>query len=430
MTRPELVAPPAVDRIVSRLNEAGFDTWAVGGALRDALLGDTGSDWDLATRARPAEVQALFPRTVPVGIDHGTVGILEGGRLYEVTTFRRDMDTDGRHAVVSYSDSIEEDLARRDFTINAIAWHPLREEWLDPFGGQDDLNDRVLRTVGSPQERFREDGLRVLRGLRFAGQLGLEVEAGTWTAMCTSTGELKGLSAERIREELMKVLAGFSPSAALSLYREAGVLNALYPELAETAGVSDAKWNEALCVVDSVRRSRSVCRLAALFRPVAVAGAQKSAALPSLLKRLRCSNAEQKNVVEWVSGLTSGPPEGTPVAGRRWLAAVGRENLPGIAHVWAGEARAQGAPEVTVGVALRIRELRAVARSGVPLTLAELAIGGNELRAMGLSPGPIFALILNQLLERVLVDPELNTPDHLRGLVPELLPDADRVRRE
>ena len=181
MSRLEASAPQAVQWIVRELDKAGHDTWAVGGAVRDMLLERPSDDWDLATSARPEQVRKVFRRTVPLGVDYGTVGVLSrNGTLYEVTTFRRDVETDGRHAVVSFADTIEEDLARRDFTINAVAWHPLRWDLVDPFGGVDDLQNCVLRTVGVPEERFREDYLRILRALRFAGLFNLEIERETW----------------------------------------------------------------------------------------------------------------------------------------------------------------------------------------------------------------------------------------------------------
>jgi len=430
MTRPELVAPPAVERIASRLIDAGFDTWAVGGALRNAILGDDVVDWDFATQARPEEVLKLFPRTVPVGIAHGTVGVLDGGHLYEVTTFRRDVDTDGRHAVVAYSDTIEEDLSRRDFTINAIAWHPVEDRWLDPFGGTQDLSDRILRTVGSPADRFREDRLRVLRGLRFAGRLGFEVEADTWVAMCDSAPFLDTLSAERVREELMKVLACARPSVALALYREAGALGALFPELTPDSGVSAERFAAALRVVDAVRKSHPVSRLTALLQPVVESHGNGITTLLQLLKRLRCSNAEQRNVSGWLVGLGSGPPTGGASEQRLWLSKVGRENLRGIASIWAGFARLQADPKSIAEVAEAIRALRVIARSGVPLTVGELAIGGNDLRGAGLTPGPIFSRILDQLLERVLADPGLNRPDELLALVPMLSARSDEASDE
>ncbi|HSH46961.1 MAG TPA: CCA tRNA nucleotidyltransferase, partial [Longimicrobiales bacterium] len=222
----DLRPPRAVRRIARRLEKAGFETWAVGGAVRDRVAGRPAGDWDLATRARPPEVMALFRRTVPVGVDHGTVGVLDGGEMYEVTTFRQDVETFGRHAVVKFADTLEDDLSRRDFTINALAWHPLRGELMDPFGGADDLRHGVLRTVGEAGERFAEDYLRILRALRFAGQFDLEVEPGTWRALLAAVGHLTELSAERVREELYKVLSGIrSASRSLDLYRSAGVLD-------------------------------------------------------------------------------------------------------------------------------------------------------------------------------------------------------------
>lgn len=420
MNRPRPVAPPAVVRIVTRLEAAGFDTWAVGGALRDALLGHDVVDWDFATRARPETVQKLFSRTVPVGIDHGTVGVFDRGRLYEVTTFRRDVATDGRHAVVSYSDTIEEDLSRRDFTINAMAWHPLHDEWLDPFGGTEDLSRRVLRAVGSPGTRFREDRLRVLRGLRFAGRLGLEIAADTWTAMRDSSGFLGALSAERVREELMKVLCAARPSAALDLYRDSGALAALYPELTPARGVDDTSFARALSVVDAVRRSRPVARLSAFLRPAVEVGDAGVRGLSELVQRLRCSNAEQKCVLDWVGGLVGGVPEENAISRRQWVSRIGRGNLRGIANVWAGEARVSEDPGEIARVAERIRALRSEASSGAALTVAELDIDGNTLRESGLSPGPVFARILNELLARVLIDPSLNMGEKLLPLVPAL----------
>src|SRR3954451_14913764 len=166
-----LALPEAVLEIARTLEEAGHEAWCVGGALRDALLRNPHADYDFATSARPEEVQRLFRRTAAVGVKHGTVGVIDGQRvLHEVTTFRRDVATDGRHAVVEYGVSLEEDLSRRDFTINAIAYHPLRHEWRDPFEGLADLTGSMVRAVGDPSQRFREDYLRLLRAVRFAAR--------------------------------------------------------------------------------------------------------------------------------------------------------------------------------------------------------------------------------------------------------------------
>src|SRR5690348_18437026 len=185
---PERIRPPrAVLEIAGRLERAGHEVWCVGGAIRDALLGHQHLDWDFATSAKPAEVRAVFgaKATIPVGIAFGTVGVLDAdGVLHEITTFRRDVRTDGRHAEVEFGASLDEDLARRDFTINAVAFSATTGEIRDPFEGRVDLERRVVRAVGNAPERMREDRLRALRGMRFAARFGFEVEPATWKAMC------------------------------------------------------------------------------------------------------------------------------------------------------------------------------------------------------------------------------------------------------
>ena len=194
--------PEAVREIVARLERAGHETWCVGGAVRDALLGHAHKDWDLATAATPPQVMRLFKRTVPVGVEFGTVGVFGDDRvLHEVTTFRHDVSTDGRRAVVKWGATIDEDLARRDFTINAIAYHPIRHEWKDPYGGVTDLLEKKeVRAVGVASERFREDYLRILRGARFAARFRFCIAKETWEAMTENAPGMVGLSAERVRE--------------------------------------------------------------------------------------------------------------------------------------------------------------------------------------------------------------------------------------
>src|SRR5512141_3326793 len=177
----QLQPPREVLRIARTLENAGFETWCVGGAVRDALLGHPHLDWDLATSAHPPQVRSLFRRTVPVGIEFGTIGVLdEAGIMHEVTTFRRDVRTDGRHAEVEFGASLDEDLSRRDYTINAIAYSPAKKILADPFEGQKDLEQGIVRAVGIPAERMKEDRLRALRGLRFAARFEFEIEPDTW----------------------------------------------------------------------------------------------------------------------------------------------------------------------------------------------------------------------------------------------------------
>ncbi|MGH7524888.1 MAG: CCA tRNA nucleotidyltransferase, partial [Gemmatimonadales bacterium] len=224
--------PAPVLGILRRLEESGYETWCVGGAIRDAIAGDPHQDVDLATAARPETVRALFPRSIDVGMAHGTVGVLDDqGTMHEVTTFRRDVATDGRHATVEFGVSLADDLARRDFTINAIAYHPLRREWRDPYHGYEDLVGRLIRAVGEPATRFREDRLRILRALRFAARFGFTIEPSTWNALVAQAHEIDHLSAERVRDEWIKGIAtAQSIDTLVQLWRDSRVTATWLPE--------------------------------------------------------------------------------------------------------------------------------------------------------------------------------------------------------
>lgn len=419
MTRGRPAAPPAVRWITRKLEGAGFETWAVGGAVRDAVMGRPSEDWDLATRATPAQMRRLFRRTVPLGVEHGTVGVLtDEGVMYEVTTFRRDVETDGRHAVVAFAESVEEDLARRDFTINALAWHPLQERMLDPFGGLADLERSCLRAVGEPEERFAEDRLRVLRALRFASRFGLDVAPSTWDALRGAAPHLGRLSAERVRDELMKVLeADPTPSRALRLYRDAGALEVLYAELASLADERAGAWEEALAAVDHLPTGRALRRLAALLRPLPAPEAAQ------VLVRMRLSNAQTDETARRAAAPPLPAPGDPDSAFRRWLAAVGPAHLTAVARLDLAAARSRGDAEGAVGVVASWRRAREVWFAGPPLTLAELALDGRDLMALGLRPGPRFGLILEALLDLVLEDPGRNDAQVLRA-------EAERVAGE
>ncbi len=413
---PRLEIPEAVREIAQRLEERGHETWAVGGAVRDALCGEYRSDWDLATQARPETVRKLFRPSYPIGIQFGTVGVRgRDGRVYEITTFRRDIETDGRHAVVEYADRLDEDLARRDFTINAIAYHPLRQVVHDPFSGIKDLERKVLRCVGEPYLRFAEDYLRVLRGLRFAGRYGLEIEPRTWAALRAAVDRLSLLSGERVREEIIKVLMAERPSSSLRLYRDSGALAVIMPELTDRDGV---EWARSFRTIDIIDKRRLLLRLTALL----------SAAGPAtegMMRRLRFSNAEIRDVLALSGALKTALPDPEDVVGgRRWLRQVGPQSARDTLRLQFAAARAYPAPPGSrARLARQARSLLATLRRGDPVTLADLAIDGEDLKALGLRPGPDFGRILEDCLDLVIEAPETNRRDllleHVRGLIAE-----------
>lgn len=421
---PRLQPPHSIREICRTLEQAGHEAWCVGGAVRDALLGIATLDWDIATSARPEEVQRLFRRTVPVGLKFGTVGVLDReGVLHEVTTFRHDVETDGRHAVVRFGASLEEDLARRDFTFNAIAVHAETLEVRDPFSGRADLEAGLVRCVGEASERMREDRLRALRAIRFAGRFGFTIAPDTWEAIRASAPHLGRLSMERVKQELEKVMEQVAhPSATLERYREAGVFGTLIPSLAEAP-------RERFLAVDHLARpglggrpNRRALRLAALF---VEPGAEAPRALERTLKALKYSNVEAREAVALAQAAAALPvPLDLGLDGavlRRLVARVGRLDLPALARVlWAhgavAAARSAESPETLRqfrldGIALYRRATRMAWRD--PISLGDLAVDGDDLRTAGVPPGRAIGETLARLLEAVLDDPALNTRERL-----------------
>ena len=400
----------------------------MGGAVRDALLGHAHLDWDLATAARPEQVRATFKRTVPVGVEFGTIGVLDReGTLHEVTTFRRDVRTDGRHAVVEFGASLDEDLARRDFTINAIAWSPSRQELRDPFGGRRDLERGLVRAVGDAAERMREDRLRALRAIRFAARFGFEIEAATWAAIVASAPHLGRLSPERVKQEIEKTLEQVrAPSRAFALWRDAGAFDTLVPAL---AGVADRD----LAAIDQValpgrgprKEDRRKLRLALLFAPLGGAGAGGA------LRALRFSNQD----VGWVTPLVDrctalgdemaaalATGDATDARIRRWVASVGRTRMRAFLRLAAARwsvARHEGTP-VRWGAVVRLFRRGVTIAFRDPVEIADLALDGDDLRRAGFAPGPLLGKILQRLLDWVLDDPARNRADLLLARAHEI----------
>lgn len=414
--------PEAVTELVEQLEGAGFETWTVGGAVRDALRGKPRAqeDWDLATRATPRQMRRLFRRTVPLGMEYGTVGVFgKDGAIYEITTFRHDVITYGRKAVVAFANSLDEDLARRDFTINAIAYHPKRGERRDPHGGVRDLRDRILRAVGDPAARFREDYLRVLRGLRFAGALELDIDPGTWTGMVGAVPGLAGLSMERVREELLKVLGGPKPSRALGLYERSGARAIILPQLAEGLGP------DALATIDAIRGRHVSGRRAELRLTLmlifGIGRRADPAMLEEILGGLRFSNAEIERIRAAASGGLGPPPHivRDEAARRRWLARLGRRGARDVLRVWLAALRSGTSPAARDDVRRVLAGARADMHAGVALAVGDLAIAGRDLLALGWAAGPGIGRTLRRLLEAVWEDPALNDRATLLRLAAE-----------
>lgn len=407
MTIDQDAIPEPVLEVCAKLAEHEHRAWIVGGCIRDLLMGVPVNDWDLATSARPEQVQEIFRRTIPTGLEHGTVTVLWKGEAYEVTTLRGEgAYSDGRRPdSVEFVREIDLDLERRDFTVNAIALDPLTGDLVDPFDGIGDLARRRIRAVRDPALRFSEDGLRVLRAARFAATLGFTLEPATEAAIPASLDTFRKVSAERVHEEWKKALTKAArPSRALDVMRDTGILEVTCAPLATLAPRS---WDETMVRVDGCPRVFDV-RLAALLLDVEAPDRAKWA--DGWLRELRCSNAERKRVLHLLShGRVALEDLVADAAVRRWLAAVGRDAVDDVLAL----AYADG---------VETHELRqrveAQLAAGVPLKPSELSIGGDDvMAALDIGPSRAIGQVLEALLDRVLEDPALDEPERLLGLV-------------
>ena len=401
MTRSLSIPDPVVE-VCRRLDEAGHRAWVVGGCVRDLLMGREVSDWDLATSALPGEVQATFKRTIPTGIQHGTVTVVSRGRHYEITTLRGEgAYSDGRRPdSVEFVREIEADLGRRDFTVNAIAFDPLRETLVDPWGGLADLDAKVIRAVGDPAARFGEDGLRVLRAARFAATLCFTLDPATEAAIAPSLETFRKVSPERVHEEWRKALRSVRPSPAFEVMRRTGILAITCAPL---AALSEDAFARTMARVDRCRIDHEL-RLAALL-----SGLEDAAWADGWLRGLRASNQERKRVLHLYAHTRVPESSALDAAGvRRWLSAVGLDAVGDVLEL----ARASN-EDVQ---ALRDRA-RAEVDRGVPLAIRDLPITGEDVvRIAGTRPGRYVGEILDKVLERVLDDPSLADRERLLEL--------------
>ena len=393
----KLTLDPGAAALLDALHAAGYAAYAVGGCVRDSLLGRTAHDWDLCTSALPQQVMELFgtEQCIPTGLQHGTVTIKYGGQLYETTTFRTEGSyTDGRHPdEVQFVPDVREDLARRDFTINAMAYNEA-EGLVDPFGGQADLQNGLLRAVGEPQQRFTEDALRILRLYRFAARFGFALDAATARAARQLAPHLDCISAERIQEELAKLLAAPQPGA----YLEPAVLAVVLPELTPE-GLTAAKP-----VVDACPAGEENLPV----RWAALLGALGEADTRRVLKRLRCSNAciEETAVLvretagEGVCRSFSEEKASAHPGDIHIQRLLGRYGLRTVERLCALCAALH--PQDAQNCALAAQRARQLEADGVCCRVSQLAVNGRDLMAAGIPAGPALRRVLEALLDGVI----------------------------
>ncbi len=447
MTRtvPHIQVPADVERVVARLVAAGHEAYVVGGCVRDALRGVDPHDWDIATSATPEEIQKVFRHALYLN-RFGTVVVRQGDHEIEVTTYRVEADyADHRHPTsVAFTDSLHEDLSRRDFTMNAMAWRPGVEgrpgELVDPFGGQRDLEARIVRAVGEPRERFAEDALRMLRAVRFATLLGFVIDPRTADAIRDSASLARNLSGERIQQEITKMLGAPKPSEAFRLLSDLGLLEVICPELEiaketpQDKAVAQNVFEHSLATLDATPPDDLVLRLAGLFhdigKPATFADGHfhqhefvGEATARDILRRWRFD----KDTVSRVTHLIRNhmfwyQSEWTPSAVRRFIRKVGLENIPALFALRKADNIGSGArsPRMYALESLWERVQEEI-RAASAFSLKDLAIDGNDvMKELDIPPSPRVGHILNELFERVTDDPNLNTREHLLRLAREI----------
>lgn len=429
--------PRNVDKIITTLQESGFEAYAVGGCVRDSILGRVPGDWDITTSAMPEETKALFQKTFDTGIEHGTVTVLLDGEGYEVTTYRIDGEyEDSRHPKeVTFTRSLEEDLLRRDFTINAMAYNK-KDGLVDLFGGIEDIRRKTIRCVGDAHARFSEDALRILRGIRFAAQLGFAIEANTRKGMKELAPTLKKISAERIQVELIKTVVSANPSMLLDAY-ELGITKQFLPEFDQMMETEQEnphhKWSVGVHSIRAMEniRNEKVLRLAMLLHDVGkpftktidengVAhfynhSAEGEGLARRILRNLKFDNDTLNKVTKLVLYHDYRMPA-TDKNIRRAINKIGEELFPYYLEVYRADILAQSEFEIEE----KLRQLNEVEEiykdiieKGQCVSLKTLAVSGKDLIQAGMKPGKEIGDKLGDFLELVLDNPELNTKEEL-----------------
>jgi tRNA nucleotidyltransferase (CCA-adding enzyme) len=435
--------------LCERLRSKGKRAWIVGGCVRDVLCGRPVNDWDVATDARPDDLVQIFPRAIPTGIEHGTVTVLGKDHHVEVTTLRGEgAYTDGRRPDwVKFVDDITADLARRDFTVNAVAVDPLDGTIIDPFDGYGDMVRGLLRAVGDPHQRFSEDGLRVLRAARFVATLELALDPATEAAIRPTLDTYRKVAAERVRDEWIKAMKARAPARAFDVMHRTGILDVTCPELVEGAGMVQNKWHaydvwrHGMECMDACQAD-PILRIAALLhdvgKPRTRAWSDKTQdwtfydhdrvgaeIAEPIAARLKFSNDERARIVALVRfHLFHYQADWTDAAVRRWIRRVGLERLEDLYVLNAADVRAKGRDfdaDLAALESLKAHVARVMAE-GAAMSTRDLKVNGRDLMSeLGIAPGRIIGEMLEDLLEAVTADPALNEREALLARAREYL---------
>jgi len=444
-----IALPACAEHAIHQLESAGFETWVVGGCVRDALRGQPPADWDICTQATPAQMQTIFAeeKVIPTGLKHGTLTVLLAGQTVEMTTFRAEgAYSDGRHPdQVQFVQYIQADLARRDFTVNAMAWHPVRGLY-DPFSGWTDLQQSILRAVGDPDTRFTEDALRILRAIRFVAQTGWTVEEQTAAAMRRQKHRLACISAERIQQECTKMLCNRYAYRALRDF--ADIITSVLPELAPMVGCQQCNphhlydvWEHSIQAVGQIPAT-PVLRWAALLHDCGKPAcktldaegvghfyqhARQSGVLAAhILKRLRFSNEDSKTIVLLVE--QHDPPLGeTEKRVRRRLAQLGEAHFRELLMLKKADAVGQGTGSGKItSLCCTERLLEQILDQQACFSLRQLAVNGHDMMALGMS-GKAIGEMLQRLLDRVIQE---QLPNERMALLDFVRRQCDKKKEE
>ncbi len=442
--------PQNANRIITTLEDAGFEAYIVGGCVRDSILGRTPGDWDITTSATPEQVKGLFRRTIDTGIQHGTVTVMFGTEGYEVTTYRLDgkYSDHRRPDKVEFTASLEEDLKRRDFTINAMAYSH-NKGLIDLFGGQEDLDNKLIKAVGDAQTRFDEDALRILRAIRFAGQLDCTIERDTKAAMVAKAYTLEKISAERIRVELDKLLVSAHPEKLIDAY-VLGITAHILPEfdrmMEQPQNNPYHKYNVGVHSMEAVKaiEATSVCRWAALLHDVGKPATHSKDAdgidhfynhnkagadlARDVMKRLKFDNYTTDTVCKMIywHDFGLGQENMKKAKFRSALNKMGVDFFPQVVKIRTADMAAQSdykQEEKLESIGRLQRMYDEILADGDPITTKDLALTGKDLMTLGMKPGKEMGEVLNLLLSQVHGDPTLNTKEKLTRLALGFLKD-------